>query len=352
MVDHPLTSLGIDASAPHSLFEQVCTGLRQRIVTGDLSPGTGCRHPVAWPRNWGVAIDGGRRLRSVDGGGLVEGRSGSGTYVSRIGEIELPDAQPVRASSQPLSGDRVPRPFHPGQPDMRLFPVRQWASCFGRLARVEPEALIAGGDPFGDHELRTRICRYLVSGAGSMHPSCRSSLRRDLATPRNVLSRVSGSTDRVALENPCYPPLRSIAAGTGLEVEWLAIDRDGAVPPGGHLKAMAVLTPSSQFPLGGTMPRARRAEFLNWATQEGAGSSRTTTTASFAMPAAGAGDGGSRPQRPRCLCGQLFQDFLRRLAHGVHGCPGSTCGQVRADHRAVRTQGVCGAATRTGRLHR
>jgi len=76
--------------------------------------------------------------------------------------------------------------------------------------------------------------------------------------------------DVIALEDPGYPVLRTLIQSLGLTARWMSTDEHGAQPPpstphqGSPDPVLSVLTPSSQFPLGGAMPSARRREFQNW----------------------------------------------------------------------------------------
>jgi GntR family transcriptional regulator / MocR family aminotransferase len=270
----PLMSLSIDPKASESLFEQVYLALRHRVVTGRLAAGV--RLPPSRKLADELGVSRTTIVTAYDqliAEGFARGRPGSGVYVSAIGEIEL---VPGEAQSTAVALDGTPpsvplRPFQPGQPDLRLFPYGQWARCFARVARTDPSALVVGGDPFGDVQLRSEICRYLLDWRG---------LR---ATPEQVmitagagdalekcLRVLARQNDIIALENPGYPPLHAYVRRLGLLPSWLRMDDQGAVPPTNRSNpALAVLTPSSQFPLGGAMPRGRRNAFLQWAARNG-----------------------------------------------------------------------------------
>ncbi|MBQ1066484.1 PLP-dependent aminotransferase family protein, partial [Micromonospora sp. D75] len=72
--------------------------------------------------------------------------------------------------------------------------------------------------------------------------------------------------DRVAVEEPGYPPARRLFAGHGARVVPVPVDDQGldvrALPGDARL---VYVTPSHQFPLGVRMSPARRAALLDWA---------------------------------------------------------------------------------------
>ena len=65
-----------------------------------------------------------------------------------------------------------------------------------------------------------------------------------------------------------------------VDAEGLVVERGRAAGAAGA--RLAYVSPSHQFPLGVTMSAARRLALLRWARAPAPGSSRTTTTASFA----------------------------------------------------------------------
>ena len=72
--------------------------------------------------------------------------------------------------------------------------------------------------------------------------------------------------DRVAVEDPGYPPPRSLLQTMGMDVAAVPVDGEGlvvdAIPPGTRL---VIVTPSHQFPLGHVMSLRRRVALLQWA---------------------------------------------------------------------------------------
>ena len=204
--------------------------------------------------------------------GFAESRAGSGVYVSDIGEVELFPVNPPLANVElsPIPLQTEAQPFSPGQPDMRLFPFQQWASCVARVARKDAKALVMNNDPFGNIDLRMEICRYLSEWRG-----IKAAPQQILITAGSgealelSIKSLTNPGDTIALENPGYPPLYAFAGSLGIDISKMDVDDQGATLPvsdnSNKTPKLAILTPSSQYPLGGSMPQSRRNEFLAWA---------------------------------------------------------------------------------------
>jgi GntR family transcriptional regulator/MocR family aminotransferase len=252
----------------------VCDVLRQNIVDGQLLQG----HRLPPSRSLAIELGVSRTTvviayDQLAAEGYIEGRRGSGFFVCPIGQIELNRGnRPVTRESPATILPQSRKQVHPGFPDLRLFPYRQWARCMSRVARLTPEALVVAGDSFGDIQLRQSIARYLRDWRG-----LNTSAEQILITAGSIdaleicVRTLAGSGQYVGLENPGYQPLRNIVQSLGMKPVWLSMGDHGLEVP--SLKksqpspSMTILTPSHQFPLGGAMSPLRRTEFLQWAVE-------------------------------------------------------------------------------------
>jgi GntR family transcriptional regulator / MocR family aminotransferase len=275
MIDIPLLGLEISSDSPVPLFVQVYDALRERIVSTQLKPAERLPPSRRLAEELGVSrstvITAYEQLIAE---GFAYARSGSGVYVSEIGEIEQLKSSKIPskiASLTSIHSNKL-QPFHPGNPDSRLFPYRQWSKCIAQVARTQAKSLVISHDHFGDHELRREICRYLAEWRSlSAEPSQVLITAGASEALEHCIRSLIRQDDRVFLEDPCYPPLRSFVENLNLPVSELDMDNQGALPPAidnntSKLK-LVILTPSSQFPLGGAMPQARRNAFIAWAKQ-------------------------------------------------------------------------------------
>lgn len=280
MPDAPLLGLVLQPDLPAALVDQIYDALRRRIVKGQL------RYRERLPPTRRLAEELGVSRTTIVSAydqliaeGFAKSRPGAGVFVSNIGEVERKSGTVKPAVHEIPVASPPPRPFLHGHPDMSLFPYRRWGRCVSRVARTEPEALIINEDRFGDRKLRVEICRYLSEWRGIVASPEQVLITAGSGDALEICVRVlmaPGQHDAIALENPGYPPLASFARNIGLPIQWMHVDDMGACPPASRKTGargtakLAVLTPSSQFPLGGAMPQARRSAFLAWAAENSA----------------------------------------------------------------------------------
>lgn len=275
MSDIPLLALNIRPESAQPLFVQLYEALRERIVSAQLKPAQ--RLPASRKLAQELGVSRSTVINAYEqlvAEGFAAARTGSGVYVSEIGEVERVNSRNKAASNaSPVSikSHRL-QPFHPGNPDPRLFPHRQWGKCIAQVARTQPESLVRTHDPFGDPVLRQEICRYLAEWRGLTADPSRVLMTAGASEAlEHCIRTLTRHDDRIFLEDPCYPPLRSFVENLRIPVSVMAMDSQGALPPEltkhTNVQNLLILTPSSQFPLGGAMPQARRNAFIAWAKQ-------------------------------------------------------------------------------------
>ena len=67
------------------------------------------------------------------------------------------------------AAERAPRyDFHPGAPDLSLFPRDAWLAAEREMLRSVPDTSLGYGDPRGAIELRTALADYLGRVRGAM----------------------------------------------------------------------------------------------------------------------------------------------------------------------------------------
>jgi GntR family transcriptional regulator/MocR family aminotransferase len=260
-----------DVSEP--LFVQLCDQIRTRIVSGQID----VQRRLPASRNLAAELGISRSTvvtayEQLVAEGYIEGRPGSGYYPRPLAETDHPKRPAFRSRTDSAVATAMNESplTHPGYPDSRLFPYRQWARSLARSARLSPRAMIDSDSPFGDPQLRQSIANYLADWrgldiqAGQVMVTAGSvdaleTCIRTLTTPGDV----------IGLENPGYRPLHNLVTNQGMRIEWLNVSDQGAELPGSLKRKaaprLAIITPSHQFPLGGAMPVNRRREYQQWA---------------------------------------------------------------------------------------
>ncbi len=274
MSDANLIQFTVDPYSEISLFQQIYEELSQRIISGALKAESRLPSSRTFAQELGVSRS--SVVTAYDqliAEGYAESRQGSGIYVSNLPDLTISREQyktrlPVTEES--LSDHEV-RPFYPGMPDMRLFSYDKWSRCVARVARDYPYDIITVKSRFGDIRLREAISNHLADWRGiSASPDQIIITAGALGGMELVMRVMSAQSSNLYLENPGYKAFRSLAQASGIKPKWLNIDEAGAQLPDEGIEnqsGLIILTPSHQYPLGGTMPKARRTEFLNYASE-------------------------------------------------------------------------------------
>ncbi|MFC3119776.1 aminotransferase class I/II-fold pyridoxal phosphate-dependent enzyme [Jhaorihella thermophila] len=155
---------------------------------------------------------------------ISSSRQGSGYRVCAIGEVER--LRPARRRKDTADQGQAgpPLPFEPSQPDMRLFPYRQWARAVSRLCRTDPRSMLEGGSRLGNAELREAIADHVAQWRGiDVAPGQIIVTAGSTDALEICLRTLAEAGDTIALEDPGYPPLRHFAKKT--MASWPSISR-------------------------------------------------------------------------------------------------------------------------------
>ena len=294
----PLLSLTLDRQNTNPLQVQIFDQIRDAILSGRLLPGTGL------PASRTLAADLGVSRNTVLGAferllseGYIEGRTGSGTIVSKI----LPDdllstrgstnkttgklsaAGKLSSLSRTLNAGNYRRrhsaegvrAFRPGLPDLDNFPFQLWGRINARFWRHPPRLLLHSGDLGGYMPLRQSIAAYLGAVRGLRCSPDQIMITSGAQQALDLISRtIIDPGDDVWVENPGYAGMRATLVAAGARLRHVPVDDQGISVEAGRRQSpnavLAAVTPSHQFPLGITMSLARRLELLDWAAEANA----------------------------------------------------------------------------------
>ena len=285
----------LDDDSDDSLQRRVYARFATAILEGHLRPGN--RLPSS--RELARTLHVGRNtvmwaLEQLTVEGFVEARRGAGTFVSnRLPATGSnngaaggwrrngPDAVRVakRASHYAaipasLATPQRPVPFRMNMPAVDAFPVATWL----RISKSLLSGRMSGGgtrllgetDAAGYAPLRDAIARYLTISRGV---SC---------TPDQVIV-VAGAQqaidlavrvlldpgDAVWCEDPGFPGAVAALKASGAEIVSVPVDEEGMNVGLGERRRpnarVAVVCPSTQFPLGHALSLRRRVQLIEWA---------------------------------------------------------------------------------------
>lgn len=270
----------------HDLSGQIYRRLRAVILDGRLRAG----QALPPTRELAVRLTVSRNTVSVAydrlaAEGFVAGRVGAGTFVN--GQLAVrPPADPATADlplrprpvwdrlrvHADLSATEVEFDFRTGMPDARLFPYQTWRRLIANELRATAVRSGAYADPAGHPGLRAALARHVgVARAVQVEPA-NVLVTNGLQQAVDLVARVLlAPGDRVAMEEPGYPPPRMLFESLGARVDGVPVDGEGlvveAIPDDARL---VYVTPSHQYPLGVRMSLRRRLALLGWARERDA----------------------------------------------------------------------------------
>ncbi len=281
--------LEIDLHSETPLLQQIYLTLRKAILLKNLAPGSRLPSTRQLANRLGVSrtsvLSAYDRLLAE---GYIEGRTGSGTYVSN--DVSESIIAPSVATGQQRvdatlrlskAGARYREtalnlsppediPFSPGCCSVDAISIEAWRRVGSRQLRTLQRVNLFYADPIGELSLRTEVAQYLraaravrcepeqviiVSGAQQAIDLC----ARVLLDPR----------DPVWVEDPGYHGAHAALSGIGAKLIPVPVDESGLMVNAGiaiepRAKA-AYITPSHQYPTGVVMSMRRRLDVLAWA---------------------------------------------------------------------------------------
>jgi GntR family transcriptional regulator/MocR family aminotransferase len=291
-----LLSIQINRDAQQPVSTQLCIALRDMILTGGFLAGERLPASRTLARDLGLSrttvIEVFDRLVAE---GLLESRTGAGTFVSAVLNVSRPkppqpDAPSLVHTAPRLSGmmaqavsrfgDRkrlphMPRAFTTALPAFDVFPMAQWARLSAKYLRGARDDIMGYGDPDGSPQLRRALAAHLRVNRGI---TCDAEQIFIVGGAQQAFHLI-GSTllnpgENVWFENPGAIGARNslIACGANLvpvpvDTEGLRVDEALRLSPQFRL---AFVTPSHQQPMGSVMSLERRFALLHAAERAGA----------------------------------------------------------------------------------
>ena len=203
--------------------------------------------------------------------GFIYSLPKKGFFVSKVGEIiSLPKKQnEVSVKNSADIQSKFDIDFSPSHTDSGSFPFNTWRrllknSCenFKFLKTVPPKGYLP---------LRESIARYLKSARGFECSPENIIICPGTDHALQMLGGIFPKTHIIGLENPVYGNAYKIFKSSSNRVITIDTDKNGVDISQLEKRNVSCIyvTPSHQFPLGFSMPIAKRIELLNWAYEHG-----------------------------------------------------------------------------------
>jgi GntR family transcriptional regulator/MocR family aminotransferase len=290
------TTLPLSLPAPPtgaSLYRWLYESLRLAILEGRLHPGSRLPATRDLARTYRLAratiVAAFEQLKAE---GYVEGKTGSGTYVThvlperllQVGRVSpektLPHRRVVfssyarRLSPFEASPAGPIRAFRANQPALDQFPMTLWAQVAARRLRRVSAHLLEGGEALGYRPLREAVADYLNTSRGV---KCTADQVLILSGAQEALDRTArvilNPGEPVWMEEPGYPGAAVVFRALGARIRGVPVDTEGLDLEFGIRRwqraRLVYVTPAHQFPLGVTMTLRRRLALLEWARRSG-----------------------------------------------------------------------------------
>ncbi len=274
-------------------FHWLRNALRTEILNNRIMPGS--KLPASRELARQYQLSRGTILAALDelrAEGYIEGRRGSGTYVSQILPEHLLPSQEV-ASQEP--GAVAPGPhlsafatrvrpftlqvrpensaFRTNLPALDLFPTTLWAQLSGRRLRSASTRDLLGCEAQGYRPLREAIADYAHTSRGIQCVPEQIIVVSGVQEGLDLAARLLlNPGDKALVEDPGYQGAYAVFGAIGARIVSMRLDDEGAAPKEADFRGcrFVYVTPGHQYPVGMTMSLQRRLQLLAWAKKYGA----------------------------------------------------------------------------------
>ena len=279
-------NLTLDRHGRLPLYVQIYRQIRALVLRGELAAGTKLPPSRQLAADLGVArVTVTQAYEQLQAEGYVVGRTGAGMFVAEGLVDELLPGTGKRPFTPPLSpwGEQVmaaepetessaPRPaidFGFGRSFAQIFPYDVWRRLLARYLSTDDAMLARYGSVAGFEPLRAALADYLARQRGVRCTPEQVVIVSGAQQVMDILARLLlDQGDEVLVETPGYTVAYDLLRVYGAKLVGLPVDDEGfpveLIPPDSRAR-LAFITPTHQFPRGGTMSLARRLRLLQWA---------------------------------------------------------------------------------------
>lgn len=279
VVDLPVR---LDRTDSRPLPTQLCDAVRALLASDVLHPGDRLPSTRVLAAQLGIARGGAvQAYEQLQAEGYLVGERGSGTRINPALARLYSTVRPPAAVPPPSADDVLH--LRPGAPDVDTLTTPAWRTAWREAATRVADART---DPLGSPELRREIAEHVRQMRGVVAEPDRvvvtagaregfALLLRALAVGATIVEKQpprgsSGRTLTIGVESPGYPSLRRVPVALGHRIADLHADEHGLDPASTTPDLDLVLvTPSHQFPHGGTLAAGRRVELASRSREQG-----------------------------------------------------------------------------------
>lgn len=270
--DIKMAWLTIHRSLQTPLIRQIYKQLRTKILNGELS--AGYRLPSTRSLAEDLEVSRNVVLEAYDqllAEGYLEGQQGAGTFVAEGAYLKKKDkiATFIKDDSTSKKNNNSIIDFRSGIPALDLFPRKQWGQLAKSVSIETDHSLFGYDSPEGRIELRSVLSDYLLRTRGvECHPDQLVITTGATQALTLIAKLLISLNDKVIIEDPITHEIQTIFQSYGASLLPIRVDKNGMDTsqfPHGIKTAFIFVTPSHQFPMGGTLPIQRRIQLIEYA---------------------------------------------------------------------------------------
>ncbi|AKE40863.1 pyridoxine biosynthesis transcriptional regulator PdxR [Corynebacterium kutscheri] len=246
--------------SPLRIPAQICEQIRGLVTQGLLSPGDHLPSSRSLAAQLGVSR--GSVVTAYDqllAEGYIITAHGSGSQINPQLLSVTPGTTPI--STIPENPKNTLISLSPGMPDITKIVDSSWRSAW-REAATDPSTCPL----LGDNQLRYEIAEHVRHMRGVLIDPAQVIITAGAREGLSLILTCLGRNTIVGLESPGYPGLRGIPYALGHKIIDIPTTRQGIdvdkLDP--HID-VAVLTPSHQYPQGGSLSAQTRTQLAQWA---------------------------------------------------------------------------------------
>ncbi|MFB6434372.1 PLP-dependent aminotransferase family protein [Bacillus thuringiensis] len=262
----------IDRSLDISLIRQVYHQIRERILNGELQSGD--KLPATRELSSELGVSRNVILEAYDqlfSEGFLVTRQGAGTFIAEGAYLEQRKKSTLIDSlywCEETNKESNIINFRSGIPALDLFPRKGWAKLSHTIWNETPPSTFGYDIPQGRPELRKVLSRYLLKTRGVFCQPEQLVITSGATQALTLVSKLLlSSGDEVLIEDPITNDIQTIFKNSGAFLSPIPVDDNGmntSLLPANKNPKFIFITPSHQFPLGGTLPIQRRVQLVNY----------------------------------------------------------------------------------------
>ncbi|RCX20100.1 GntR family transcriptional regulator [Anaerobacterium chartisolvens] len=266
-----MLGIKLERKSEQPLKRQIYAQLREQIMDGQLNAKDELPSSRELAKTLGVSRNTvGEAYDMLIAEGFAISRQGAATQVAEGVSVKKGEQAVIR--EKPSQAYTIKADFRTGRPDLRQFPQYLWRQFLHKASMETPSELYGYTGPQGLPALRTEISLWLFRSRGLKINAEDIFITSGATHALHILAELlCGKGGKVLMEDPCHSGMLQTFRKKGCLIEPIPVDNQGMMTQYLQYKdpCAVYVTPSHQFPLGGILSAARRAELVRFARENG-----------------------------------------------------------------------------------